>query len=279
MIEGPKADGHNIFFKDPFRTELASQYIYSLLHHSNRLVRDDGSALFGPSEWADIESLLSQPITQTENMVAGKRLADGLHLAARGTKLLLLMLQTELRDVNLASPNSISFERMPLQAMPTVRLLRTFGLRTSLKEVVKHTTRCLVGHSRFILDVEDFHPQRQSCKHNIHDESCVNEASACFENLGCVISYIASLFCVEGKIPLDHHDVSDLIQSQFEPELKHCIDELPDMNTASTKKFREILTETFIGAIGGDFSLPLFISLSKLMGYTKELAGLGLYGV
>ena len=276
MIEGPKADGHSIFFKDPFRTELASQYIYNLIYHGERLIRSDGSALFGPSKWDDIESLLSQSMKQTENMVAGKRLADGLHLAARGSKLLLFMLQAELRDVNMSSPKYTSFEHMPLQAMPTVRLFKTSGLRQSLKEVVKHATRCLVGHSRFILDIEDFHPQRQSCKDNIYDQSCVNEATACFENLGNVISYIAFLFCVDEKISLDHHDVSDLVQSQFEPELNHCIDQLPDMSTASSKKFREILTEYFIGAIGGDFSLPLFVSLSKSMGYAKDLTELGL---
>jgi hypothetical protein len=198
MINGPKADGQNVFFKDPFRTELASQYVYSLVHHSKRLIRSDGSTLFGPSEWSDIESLLEQSTTQTEGMTAGKRLADGLHLAARGTKLLLLLLQAELGEVDLTSPKSILLESLPLQVMPTVqqflankprkRSLKSDGVRESLKSVIMHATKCLVRHSYFINDEDDFHPERPSRKHNIYDESCTHEATECFENLCKIVS-------------------------------------------------------------------------------------------
>lgn len=276
MIKGPKADGHSVFFKDPFRTELASQYVYCLVHHSKRLVRNDGSALFGPSDWSDIEYLLSQPIDQTENMVAGKRLADGLHLAARGSKLLLLLLQTELRDTITTSPRSVTFEMMPLQAMPTVSQFKARGIRDSLKSAVRHTTKCLVQHSRFILDMEDFHPERQSCKDNLYDESCANEATACFENLGNVISYCAFLFCVEERIQLDDQSVLFIIRDEFEKELLRCLDDLPDMNKTSAKKFSGILRECFLGVIGGDFSIPLFVGLSKLMGNVKDVVALGI---
>jgi len=277
MIEGPKADGHNVFFKDPFRTELASQYVYSLVHHSKRLIRNDGSTLFGPSNWEDIESLMSQSIDQTTNMMAGKRLADGLHLAARGSKLLLLMFQTEMKDVNMINPKYSSFEQMPLEMMPTVKQVQAIGTRGALKIAVKHTTRCLVVHSRFILDKEDYHTGgRISQIENFHDESCMHEATECFENLGSVVSYCAYLFCISEKIALDDPAVLILIRDEFDIELQHCLDDLPDRNKTSTKKFTKILTEYFIGSIRGDFSLPLFVGLNKLMGYAKDMINLGI---
>lgn len=285
MIKGPKADGHNVFFKDPFRTELSSQYVYSIVHHSKRLIRSDGSALFGPSEWSEIESLLSQCIDQTDNIAAGKRLADGLHLAARGSKLLLLMLQTELRDVDLTSPKSSSFEKMPLQAMPTVKQFidnwdkksqtKADGARESLKSVVKYTTECLVRHSRFIFDVDDFHPERRSCKDNFYDETCAHEAIECFENLSKIVSYSAFLLCVSAKIKLDDPSILLLIQDEFNGQLHRCFDNMPELNKTSEKKFTSILKETFISAIGGDFAFPLYVGLSKLMEYEKDLVGLG----
>jgi hypothetical protein len=278
MIEGPKADGHKVFFKDPFRTELASQYIYCLVKHGERLIRSDGSAIFGPSEWDDVESLLEQPIVQTENMVAGKRLADGLHLAARGSKLLLLMLQSEMRDVVTKSPNSTSYDLMPLQAMPTVKQFKMKGAKRSLTLVVQHTIKCLVRHSRFILDVDDFHPERQSSKDNFYDESCAQEATECFENLGNVISYVAYLYCVSEKVPLDHTSVLYLIRDEFENELHRCLDDfLPDiMNKNVSNKFTGILREAFVGVIGGGCFFPLYIGLIKMMGYGKDLVDFGL---
>lgn len=285
MIKGPKADGHNVFFKDPFRTELASQYVYSLIRHSNRLIRSDGSAIFGPREWSDIESLLSQSIDQCENLTGGKRLAECLHLAARGSKLLLLMLQTELRDVDLTSPMSNSFEQMPLKSMPTVKEFidnwdkksqtRADGVRKSLKAVVRHVTKCLVHHSRFILDVDDFHPERRSYKGNFYDDSCANEAVECFDNLGRVVSYAAFLFCVAENIKMDNSTLLYLIRDEFNSQLIVCFDNLPELNKTSEKKFTSILKEVFIGAIGGDFALPLYVGLAKLMGCEQDLADLG----
>eukprot|EP00804_Cyclotella_cryptica_P008951 CCRYP_012061-RB/>CCRYP_012061-RB protein AED:0.21 eAED:0.21 QI:1253/1/1/1/1/1/4/1202/882 len=209
IIKGPKADGHNVYFKEPFVTELTSQYVYGLIHHSKRLIRSDGTTLFGPSEWSDIESLLSQSIDQTENMVAGKRLADGLHLAARGSKVLYMMLQYELHDVNTMSVLSNSFDTISLQAKPTVKLFRhhSRGIREALKLVVRHTTKCLVRHSRFILDIEDFHPESQSCKENFYDHSCRIESRECFSNLANVVCYSAFLFCVAEKVPIQDQSV------------------------------------------------------------------------
>jgi hypothetical protein len=83
MKYGPKAEGSSVYFKDPHRTELVSYYVFGLLSASKRLVRRDTGALFGPSMWNDIEVLLTQSLTETENMISGRRLAQGLHLAAR----------------------------------------------------------------------------------------------------------------------------------------------------------------------------------------------------
>lgn len=83
MKYGPKAEGSSVYFKDPHRTELVAYYVFGLLSASNRLVRRDTGALFGPSTWNDIEVLLTQSLTETENMISGHRLAQGLHLAAR----------------------------------------------------------------------------------------------------------------------------------------------------------------------------------------------------
>jgi hypothetical protein len=83
MKYGPKAEGSSLYFKDPRRTELAAQYVYGLLWASKRLVRRDSGALFGPSSWDDIAVLLAQSVAETENMISGRRLAQGLQLAAR----------------------------------------------------------------------------------------------------------------------------------------------------------------------------------------------------
>lgn len=83
MKYGPKAEGSSVHFKDPHRTELVSYYVFGLLSASKRLVRRDTGALFGPSMWDDIKVLMSQSLTETENMISGRRLAQGLHLAAR----------------------------------------------------------------------------------------------------------------------------------------------------------------------------------------------------
>jgi hypothetical protein len=83
MKYGPKAEGSSLYFKDPRRTELAAQYVYGLLWASKRLARRDSGALFGPSSWDDIEVLMAQSLAETENMISGRRLAQGLQLAAR----------------------------------------------------------------------------------------------------------------------------------------------------------------------------------------------------
>lgn len=257
-------------------TELASQYIYTLIRQSGRLVRSDGSTLFGPADWNDIESLLSQSIKETENMVAGKRLADGLHLAARGSKVLYLMLQTELRDVNLMAVQSCSFDSLSFQTRPTVKQFRDKGVRESLKSVVRNATRCLVRHARFILDTDDFHPETQSNKATFYDDSCNLEARESFDNLGNVLCYAAFLFCMSESVPIDDQSCLLLIRDEFDMELHRSLDNAPDMDKTSHNKLVKILREAFIGALREDFAMPLLVGLAKLMGFAKELANLGL---
>eukprot|EP00984_Skeletonema_dohrnii_P007154 scaffold2581_cov84-Skeletonema_dohrnii-CCMP3373.AAC.9 len=47
-------------YKNPLRTTFAGLYASALVSASARLVRRNGSAIFGPSSWDDIEVLLSQ---------------------------------------------------------------------------------------------------------------------------------------------------------------------------------------------------------------------------
>jgi len=152
MKYGPKAEGSSVHFKDPHRTELAAQYVYCLVEASSRLVRRDESALFGPSSWDDVEVFFSQSIVQTENMISGRRLAQGLQLSARGARLLSLMFTTELQCYDLYSTSSVELNFTGLKAMPTVRLVKSYGVRSGLKAAVRHTTKCLVRHSRWLLD-------------------------------------------------------------------------------------------------------------------------------
>ena len=124
MKFGPKDNGKKVYFYDCHRIEIASRYVYGLVEASTRLVRADSSALFGPSSWEDIAVLLGQSIAQTNNVVSGRRLAEALHLSAKGAKLLSLMLKTELQGVNLFDASSVRFSSDILASMPTISCIK-----------------------------------------------------------------------------------------------------------------------------------------------------------
>ncbi|KAL7456237.1 hypothetical protein ACHAWC_007759 [Mediolabrus comicus] len=259
---GPKSEGSSVYFKDPLRTELASSYAYALVEASSRLVRRDDSALFGPSSWDDVEVLLSQSIDQTENAISGRRLVQGLHMAACGAKLLSLMLKTELLDSDLSSTR-FSFDTLSVTLMPTVNVLKTEGLRNALKAVVRHTTKCMVRHSKWILD------------HNLNElssierasaECCAAEAKTCFDSLGSALCYTAWLFCAEEGIEINHPNCAFVVKDEFLSELTRCIDNLPEMTSRKKTTFVKKLKLHFLLSFVEEFAFPLQDSVGKMIG-------------
>jgi len=274
MKYGPKAEGSSVYFKDPQRIELASDYVYGLVSASSRLVRDDETALFGPSSWDDIDVLLSQSISETENMVSGRRLAQGLQLAARGAKLLALMLATELQGENLYSTSSPTFDSTSPKAMPTARLVRSYGVRSGLKAAVEHMTKCLVRHSRWVMDQVELVSSGSDM--GISDECCALEARLCLESLGSVICFTAWLFCVEEKVEVSDPDVAFVIKDAFLIEMRRCLEDVPEMNERDKKKFVKKLKMYFLLYLSEEFCTPIVVTLGKMMGVDDELALVGL---
>lgn len=273
MKYGPKAEGSSVHFKDPARTELASQYVYALLWASRRLVRRDSGALFGPSCWDDIETLLSQSVTQTENMISGRRLAQSLQLAARGAKLLSTMLLTELQGHDLYSTTS-TLDSTAMLGMPTVRLVNIYGVRSSLKTAVKHMTTCLVRHSRWVMDSGGI---ELSTTKSTSDESCCLEARMCLDNLGRIVCAIAWLFCVEERVAIDDKSVAFVIKDSFLVEIERALEDLPEMNERNKKKFVKKCKMYFLMSLTEEFAERMVANVGEMIGGCKDelsLAGL-----
>merc|ERR1712194_715784 len=275
MKYGPKAEGLSVHFKDPYRTELAAEDVDALVSASSRLVRQDSSALFGPSSWGDIEVLLSQSIAETENMISGLRLSRGLHLAARGAKLLSLMLTTELQGYNLHSLSSVEFDSELFESMPSVRLIRSHGVRDGLKAAVQHTTKCLVQHSRWIMDQGDLDlPPGSSGR--MSDECCGLEAKACLDSLGSTTGLIAWLFCTEERVQMRGSEVAFVIRDAFSAELVRCLEDVLEMNERNKTKFVKRLKMQFLLTLDEDFCTPMVLTLGKMIGMEDALALVGL---
>ena len=283
MKYGPRAEGSStVYFKDPHRTELAAQFVYDLVSASSRLVRrGESGALFGPSSWDDIEVLLSQSTSETENMISGRRLAQGLQLAARGARLLSLMLLTELQGHDLYS-STFSYAALDsacLKAMPTVRLISTYGVRSGLKAAVTHATKCLVRHSRWILDRGDRNKSTAAdgCGMSISDECCALEAKACLDSLGSTICIISWLFCVEERVDMARNPTACafVIKDEFLAEMERSLDdELPEMSKLKRRKFVDKLKMAFLLSLSEEFAGSLVSSLGKMIGVENALVGL-----
>ena len=257
---GPQAEGSSVYFKDPLRTHIASSYACALA--SSHLVRKDGSAIFGPTSWDDVEVILSLSIDQTENAISGRRLAQGLQMAACGSNLLSVMLKNELFGIDLSSI-SLSFDSSALKLMPTVKILKSEGLRNVLKAVVRHTTACLVRHSKWILDhdVNGFSSiERESLS------CCASEAKDCLEAMGSVLCYTAWLFCVEEGIGIDHPNCAFVIKDEFLTELTRSIENLPEMSSRKQTSFTKNVKLHFVTALIEEFAFPLQDSVGKMIG-------------
>lgn len=275
MKYGPNNMGETVRFKDPHRTELVSQYVYSLLWASRRLVRGDSGALFGPSSWDDIEVLLSQSIVQTKNMISGRRLAQGLQLAARGAKLLSMLFQTELQGYDLYSTVSTALESEALVAMPTVRVVKDNGVLNSLQTAVEKTTKCLVHHSGWIMDSGGI---ELATTKSTSDESCSLEARACLDDLGSVICAIAWLYCVEERVGMKEQRVALVITDAFLEEMKRSLQNVPEMSTQAEEAFVKKCKLYFVMSLADEFAHPMLMPLAKSIGVDDELALVGFVG-
>lgn len=264
---GPKAEGSSVYFKDSLRTELATSYACALVSASSHLVRKDGSAIFGPSSWDDVEVLLSQSIDQTENAISGRRLAQGLLMAACGSKLLSLMLKTELLGNDLSS-TSFSFDPTLMKLMPTVKVLQSEGLRTVLKAVVRHTTSCLVRHSKYFLDhdLNEFSPIERASA-----ECCASEAKTCLDSLGSVVCYTAWLFCAEEGVGINHPNCAFVIKDELVSTLTRCIENLPEMSSRKKATFAKKLKLHFLISLAEEFAYPLQDTVGRMIGLEDVL--------
>ena len=275
MKYGPKADGANIYFKDPHRTELAAQFVYFLVGASNRLQRRDSAALFSPSSWNDIHVLFSQSMCETENCVSGRRLAQGLQLAARGAKLLSKMFVMDLQGYDLVSTSSdVLRDPTALNAMPTVRLVKSHGVRGGLKAAVEHMTKCLVRHSRWIMDSGGI---ELSANTSTSDENCCLEARVCLDSLGSVTCFIAWLFCVEEKVKMMEPAVAFVIKDAFLAELERCMgDASEQLGKQKRKEFVRKCKTYFLMSFIEEFASPLVMTLGKMIEVEEDLALVGL---
>jgi len=274
MKLGPKADGVNIYFKDPHRTELAAQYVYSLLGSSNRLQRRDSSALFGPSSWDDIEVLFLQSVSETENSSSGARLAQGIQLAARGAKLLSMMFCTELQRYDLCSTSSdVLRDPTVLNAMPTVRIVLSYGVRGALKAAVEYMTKCLVRHSSWIMDAGGI---EYSNARSTSDESCCLEARACLDSLGSATCFIAWLFCVEEKVKMTETAVAFVVKDAFLAELERSMGDAPELSKKNKEQFVRKCKTYFLMSLVEEFASSLVMSLAKMIEVENGLALVGL---
>mmetsp|Transcript_3534 Transcript_3534/g.7430 ORF Transcript_3534/g.7430 Transcript_3534/m.7430 type:complete len:732 (-) Transcript_3534:2939-5134(-) len=257
-------------YKNPLRTTFAGLYASALVSASARLVRRNGSAIFGPSSWDDVEVLLSQ---STERAVAsaGIRLTHELQAAACGAKLLSLLLKTELLDFNLSSTN-YDFNSESLRAKPTVAVLKKQGLSNVLKTATRHATKCLVRHAKYLLDSDiDMPPS----SHPNHVPCCASEAKTCLDNLGSVICYTAWLLCAKEKVSIDHLSSAIVIRDAFLSELSLCDDTLPKATSKKKKMFITKLKLRFLLSLLEEFAFPLQDMVASLIELGVELDSFG----
>jgi len=263
---GPKDNGRAVYFKDCYRIELTADYVLGILGASSRLVRADGTALFGPSSWEDIETLLEQSTAQTENVISGGRLAEALHLAGRGARLLSLMFQTELRCVDLSWTRQ-RFDSDALNSMPTVRLILSRGARDALKLAVRQTTKMLMRHSNLIFSGGRGIGDSRARENN--GKMSTTEAGHCFSDLCSTVSYVSFLFCIQESLSsLADPSLSYLINSEFSSEVLRSTEDLPSMKVAERTKFERRIKLHFCSALQncGEFSRPLATQLATIIG-------------
>ena len=272
VTRGPRERGGKARFGDVHRTDLACDYACALVGSSTRLVRTDGSAPFGPASWDDVSELLSRSTDGTDRLEPGVptgRLAEALHLAARGAGLLSLMLRTELRGRAPPPPGGGAppgpFGRDELASMPTVRGILSHGARDALRAASAGAAGCLARHRAFFSAGGAAPPQSSP-----HARTCRVQAAACLDGLASAVGLVAFVFCArEGVAPSDPGAlfvIRDGISRVFEA----CLDERGLRGEEREKAGRE-LGRVFCAALSQErYAEPLVVPLARMLGLGSE---------
>ena len=185
-----------------------------------------------------------------------------------GARLLSTMLLTELSGHDLYSTSNVVLDPTALRDMPTVRLIKSHGVRSTLKFAVEQMTKCLVRHSRWVMDSGGI---ELATNKSTSDESCCLESRVCLDNLASVICIIAWLFCVEETCELRDPSVAFVIKDSFLVEVERSLEDLPQMNKQIRTMFiRKCKMYFFMSFVEG-FSIPLKLTLAKMIGVDSFL--------
>lgn len=178
------------------------------------------------------------------------------------------MLLTELSGHDLYSTSNVVLDPTALRDMPTVRLIKSHGVRSTLKFAVEQMTKCLVRHSRWVMDSGGV---ELATNKSTSDESCCLESRVCLDNLASVVCIIAWLFCVEETCDLKDPSVAFVIKDSFLVEVERSLEDLPQMNKQIRTMFiRKCKMYFFMSFVEG-FSIPLKLTLAKMIGVDSFL--------
>ena len=181
-----------------------------------------------------------------------------------GAKLLATMLLTELSGHDLYSTSNGMLDSTAVRAMPTVRMIKTYGVRSALKASVEQMTKCLVRHSRWIMDSGGI---EMSTNKSTSDESCCLESRVLLDNLGSVVCVIAWLYCVEEMVEFKDASVAFVIKDSFLVEMERALEDVPEMNENTfVRKCKMYFLMSFVE----EFTAPLKMTLAKMIGIDDD---------
>lgn len=174
------------------------------------------------------------------------------------------MLLTELSGHDLFSTSNVVLDPTALKDMPTVRLIKSHGVRTALKFAVEQMTKCLVRHSRWIMDSGGI---ELATNKSTSDESCCLESRVCLDNIASVVCVIAWLFCVEETCDLKDPSVAFVIKDSLLVGIERSLlEDLPQMSKQIRMKFIRKCKMYFLMSFIEGFSIPLKLTLAEMIG-------------
>ena len=177
------------------------------------------------------------------------------------------MLLTELSGHDLYSTLNGMLDSTAVRAMPTVRMIKTYGVRSALKASVEQMTKCLVRHSRWIMDSGGI---EMSTNKSTSDESCCLESRVLLDNLGSVVCVIAWLYCVEEMVEFKDASVAFVIKDSFLVEMERALEDVPEMNERIKNRFVRKCKTYFLMSFVEEFTAPLKMTLAKMIGIDDD---------
>ncbi len=177
------------------------------------------------------------------------------------------MLLTELSGHDLYSTSNGMLDSPAVRAMPTVRMIKTYGVRSALKASVEQMTKCLVRHSRWIMDSGGI---EMSTNKSTSDESCCLESRVCLDNLGSVVCVIAWIYCVEEMVELKDTSVAFVIKDSFLVEMERALEDVPEMNERNKNTFVRKCKMYFFMSLVEEFTAPLKMTMAKMIGIDDD---------